>query len=343
MKSEPRYKQLDYQDRQTIAISLQSGLSIRAIARVLNRSAGTVSREIARNSGGIAYSCRYAQQRQVRRRCHARPLPKLIAGNPLFQSITELLRQRWSPQQIAAHLAKLHPSDGARRASHETIYNVIYAQPRGELRTELIACLRMSRAKRWPRAKGEDRRGQMADLLSIHVRPPEIEDRQFPGHWEGDLIKGALNQSAVGTLVERNTRLLILVKLPHPHPATAAHVLQAFTDKLNAVAQPMRKTLTYDRGREMAHHRQLSANTGIAVYSCAPHSPWQRGTNENTNGLVRQFLPKGTDLSGYSQDDLDGIADMMNGRPRKTLDWCTPHEVYSAWLAKLEDETPIVQ
>ena len=323
MKSEPHYNQLDYQDRQTIAISLEQGLSMRAIGRVLNRSAGTISREIARNSGGSGYSCRYAQQRQVRRRRHGRPAPRLVAGNPLFESITALLRLRWSPQQIAAHLAKLHPSESTQRASHETIYNVIYAQPRGELRKELIACLRMARAKRWPRSKGED--------------------RQFPGHWEGDLIKGALNQSAVGTLVERNTRLLILVKLPHPNPATAAHVLQAFTDKLNAVAKPKRKALTYDRGKEMSHHQQLSANTGIAVYFCDPHSPWQRGTNENTNGLIRQFLPKGTDLSVYSQEQLDGIADLMNGRPRKTLDWCTPHEVYSAWLAKLEDPMQSIQ
>lgn len=343
MKSESHYNQLDYQDRQTIAISLEQGLSMRAIGRVLNRSAATISREIARNSGGSGYSCRYAQQRQVRRRRHGRPAPKLIAGNPLFESITELLRLRWSPQQIAAHLAKLHPSESTQRASHETIYNVIYAQPRGELRKELIACLRMARAKRWPRCKGEDRRGHMADMLSIHVRPPEVEDRQLPGHWEGDLIKGALNQSAVGTLVERNTRLLILVKLPHPNPSTAAHVLQAFTDKLNAVAKPMRKTLTYDRGKEMSHHQQLSANTGIAVYFCDPHSPWQRGTNENTNGLIRQFLPKGTDLSVYSQEQLDGIADLMNARPRKTLDWHTPHEVYSGWLAKLENPTQSIQ
>lgn len=343
MKQEPHYSQLDYQDRQTIAIGLENKLSLRAIGRVLNRSASTISREIVRNAGGDGYSCRYAQQRQVRRRRQGRPAPKLVAGNALFESITALLRQRWSPQQIAAHLAKLHPSEAAKRASHETIYNVIYAQPRGELRKELIACLRMARAKRWPRSKGVDRRGQMADMLSIHVRPPEVEDRQFPGHWEGDLIKGALNQSAVGTLVERNTRLLVLVKLPHPNPATAAHVLQAFTDKLNAVAKPMRKTMTYDRGKEMSHHQQLSANTGIAVYFCDPHSPWQRGTNENTNGLVRQFLPKGTDLSVYSQEQLDGIADLMNGRPRKTLDWCTPHEVYSAWLAKLEEPTQAIQ
>jgi IS30 family transposase len=182
----------------------------------------------------------------------------------------------------------------------------------------------------------------MANLLNSHVRPPEIEDRQRPGHWEGNLIKGALNQSAVGMLLERNTRLLILVKLPHPHPATAAHVLQAFTDKLNAIA-PMRQTLTYDRGTEMAFHQQLNANTGIAVYFCDPHNPWQRGTNENTNGLIRQFLPKGTDLSGYSQEQLDAIADLMNGRPRKTLDCCTPHEVCSAWLAKLEDSAQTIQ
>lgn len=343
MKTETCYSQLDYQERQTIAICLQQGLSLRAIGRVLGRSASTISREIDRNAGGGGYSCRYAQQRHARRRRHSRPAPKLVAGNALFTSVAELLHKRWSPQQIAAHLAKLHPSEPAQRASHETIYNIIYAQPRGALRKELIACLRMAQAKRWPRSKGEDRRGQMADLLSIHLRPPEIEDRQFPGHWEGDLIKGALNQSAVGTLVERSTRLLMLVKLPHPNPATAAHVLQAFTDKLNGIAKPMRQTLTYDRGREMAHHQQLTANTGVAVYFCDPHSPWQRGTNENTNGLVRQFLPKGTDLSGYSQEQLDGIADLMNGRPRKTLGWLTPLEAYSQWLAKLEVSPDSIQ
>jgi IS30 family transposase len=201
----------------------------------------------------------------------------------------------------------------------------------------------MARAKRWPRSRGEDRRGQIADLLSIHVRPPEIVDRQFPGHWEGDLIKGAGNLSSVGTLVERSTRLLILVKLPHPHPATAAHVLQAFTDKLNQIARPMRKPLTYDRGREMAHHAQWTTHTGIAVYFCDPHSPWQRGTNENTNGLIRQYLPKGTDLSGYSPGHLDAIADQMNGRPRKTLDWASPFEVYNQWLARLEHNPQAIQ
>jgi transposase, IS30 family len=336
MKTDSTYQHIDYQQRQSIAHFLEQGLSIRAIARMLNRAPSSISREIARNAGAAGYSFTYAQQRCRNRRIHSRPAPKLCVGAPLFEQVRQWLHLRWSPQQIAAHLAKLHPDQAALRASHETIYNVIYAQPRGELKRELIACLRMARAKRWPRSRGQDRRGQMADLLSIHVRPPQAADRQFPGHWEGDLIKGKNNGSAVGTLVERTTRLLILVKLPHPQPATAAHVLQAFSDKLNAVAKPMRKTLTYDRGKEMAYHAQLATNTGIAVYFCDPHSPWQRGTNENTNGLVRQYLPKGTDLSGYSQEQLDAIADQINGRPRKTLGWSSPLEVYGHWLAKLE-------
>ena len=343
MKSQQHYSQVDYRQRETIALGRQQGLSIRAIARMLNRAASTISRELVRNQPGPHYSCYFAQQRRDRRRRQARPAPKLVAHNPLFEAIAAQLRQRWSPRQIAARLAKLHPSDASMRVSHETIYNVIYAQPRGELKRELIACLRMARAKRWPRSRGEDRRGQMADLLSIHVRPPEVDDRQFPGHWEGDLIKGAGNLSAVGTLVERTTRLLMLVKLPHPNPATAAHVLQAFTDKLNSIAQPMRLSLTYDRGKEMARHQELSANTGIRVYFCDPHSPWQRGTNENTNGLIRQYLPKGTDLSSYSQEQLDAIAHEMNGRPRETLDWATPFEVYSGWLARLNVPPDAIQ
>jgi IS30 family transposase len=201
MNPKKQFNQLGYEERQTISIGQEQGLSIRAIARILKRAPSTISREISRNGGGGAYSCRFAQQRHVRTRRHSRPPPKLVVGNPLFVSVQALLQQRWSPQQITGHLAKLHPHESASRVSHETIYNVIYAQPRGELRCDLIACLRMARAKRWPRSRGEDRRGQIADLLSIHLRPPEIEDRQFPGHWEGDLIKGAANASAVGTLV----------------------------------------------------------------------------------------------------------------------------------------------
>ena len=202
----------------------------------------------------------------------------------------------------------------------------------GELRKELIATLRHAHNKRVPRSKGRDRRGQIPDMLSIHVRPPEVQDRQFPGPWEGDLIKGAGNASAVGTLVERTSRLVMLVKLPEFKPASAANVLQAFTDKLLGIAQPLRLSMTYDQGREMALHKQLSERTGIAVYFCDPHSPWQRGSNENMSGLVRQYLPKGTDLSVYRQAQLDANADEINTRPRKGRGGRSPLAVYRELL-----------
>ena len=336
--SNRRYEQIQESERHAIALGLQQKQSITAIAKALGRSASTISREINRNAGGNGYVSRFAQQRCHKRRLHCRPQPKLHSQGALFGQVCQYLRLHWSPQQIAAHLHKLHPNEKRQQVSHESIYTCIYAQPRGELKKELVACLRMARAKRWPRSKGEDRRGQISDLLSIHVRPPEVQDRQFPGHWEGDLIKGANNASAIGTLVERTTRLVVLVKLPHPNPATAGHVLQAFTDKLNAVAAPMRKTLTYDRGKEMAAHAKLSHNTGMKVYFCDPYSPWQRGSNENTNGLLRQYFPKGTDLSGYTQEQLDAVADELNGRPRMTLGWCTPLEVYAQHLARLAQQ-----
>jgi IS30 family transposase len=256
--------------------------------------------------------------------------------------VHNLLCSRWSPEQIALTLARLYPTGHRLRVSHETIYNCMYAQPVGELRKELIANLRQARNKRTPRSKGQDRRGQIPDMLSIHVRPPEVEDRQFPGHWEGDLIKSEGNASAVGTLVERTSRLLMLVKLPHPKPASAVNVLQAFTDKLCAIAQPMRKMLTYDQGKEMALHKQLTANTGMAVYFCDPHSPWQRGSNENTNGLVRQYLPKGTDLSVCSQEQLDAIADEINNRPRKGLGVRSPLAVYRELLLHSPEQSTLI-
>ncbi len=343
MKETRKYEHLSYEERSTIALGLQQGMSVRAIARALGRSPSTISRESRRNAPAAPYNCKFAQQRYQRRRRYSRPQPKLAPESTLFKQVCRLLRRLWSPEQIAGHLATVHGTDQRQRVSHESIYTCIYAQPKGELRRELIACLRMARAKRWPRSRGTDRRGEIADLLSIHVRPPQINERQFPGHWEGDLIKGAGNLSAVGTLVERSSRLLMLAKLPHPQPATAAHVLQAFSDKLLSIAQPLRQTLTYDRGKEMACHRQLSQRTGIAVYFCDPHSPWQRGTNENTNGLVRQYLPKGTDLSGYSQEQLDAIADEINNRPRKTLGWASPIEVYRAYLDKLDKDPLAIQ
>lgn len=252
------------------------------------------------------------------------------------------LSECWSPEQIALTLACIFPKGHEHRVPHETIYNCIYAQPVGELKRELIATLRHAHNKRVPRSKGQDRRGQIPDMVSIHLRPPEIEDRQFPGHWEDDLIKGAANASAVGTVVERTSRLLMLIKLPEFKPASAANVMQAFSDKLLGIAAPMRQSMTYDQGREMAMHKELSKRTGVAVYFCDPHSPWQRGSNENTNGLVRQYLPKGTDLSGYSQEQLDAIADQINNRPRKGLGVRSPLAVYRELLLNSPQHSTLV-
>jgi IS30 family transposase len=326
------YQQLQPEDRVTISSLKQQNHGIRAIARILQRSASTISRELRRNGTAAHYGSAKAQQACQHRRRQSRPRHKLHTDSLLFGVVQHFLRQRWSPEQIALALAYLNPKGHEYRVSHETIYNCIYAQPVGELKRDLIACLRQAKNKRVPRSKGQDRRGQIPDMQSIHLRPPEIEDRQFPGHWEGDLIKGAANASAVGTLVERTSRLLMLIKLPHPQPASATNVLQAFTDKLNSIAQPMRLSMTYDQGREMALHQQLTANTGIAVYFCDPHSPWQRGSNENMNGLVRQYLPKDTDLSGYTQQQLDAIADQINTRPRKGLGVRCPLAVYRELL-----------
>ena len=326
------YHQLKPEDRVTIASLRQQNHSVRAISRQLHRSPATISRELQRNASSSGYGSAHAQCQSLQRRRCGRPAIKLHPESILASLVIHLLRLRWSPEQIALTLARLYPPGHEHRVSHETIYNCIYAMPMGELRKELIATLRHAHNKRLPRSKGKDRRGQIPDMLSIHVRPPEIEDRQFPGHWEGDLIKGEGNASAVGTLVERTSRLVMLVKLPEFKPARATNVLQAFTDKLLGIAQPMRLSMTYDQGREMSMHKKLSEQTGIAVYFCDPHSPWQRGSNENMNGLVRQYLPKGTDLSIYSQEQLDAIADEINNRPRKGLGVRSPLAVYRELL-----------
>ena len=340
------YEQLTAEERAAIMMMKANNCSARQIALTLRRAPSTITRELARFAAwpdrptAVActpaqYDARAAGLRARRARFKCRKRSKLASDTVLFGVVQHFLARGWSPSQIAGTLKLMWPDEPQRTVSHESIYTCIYAQPRGELKKELVSCLRMARAKRWPRSKGEDRRGQITDLLSIHVRPPEIEDRQLPGHWEGDLIKGKGNASAIGTLVERTTRLVVLVKLPHPNPATAAHVLQAFTDKLNGIAAPMRQSLTYDRGREMAEHAQLTRNTGMKVYFCDPYSPWQRGSNENTNGLLRQYFPKGTDLSRWSAEDLEAVAHALNNRPRKVLGWKTPAEVFDEQLRSL--------
>ena len=342
-RSSSSYQQLQPEERITIASLIQQRYTVRGIARLLGRSASTISREVERNAGcKESYGSQHAQRQCQQRRLCAKPARKLEQNGILWHLVLYFLRLHWSPQQVALILARLYPKGHELRVSHETIYNCIYALPVGELRKELIATLRHVHNKRVPRSKGQDRRGQIPDMLSIHVRPPEIEDRQFPGHWEGDLIKGAGNASAVGTLVERTSRLLMLVKLPDFKPASAANVLQGFTNKLLSIAQPMRQSMTYDQGREMALHKQLSLNTGIAVYFCDPHSPWQRGSNENMNGLVRQYLPKGTDLSVYSQEQLDAIADEINNRPRKGLGVRSPLAVYRELLINSPQHSTLI-
>lgn len=330
-----RFKQLQPEERITLAALRQQNTSLRDIAQVLGRSAGTLSRELRRNGGPNGeYVSAPAQQACQARRKAARPPRKLDPDGRIWPLVAHMLCQFWSPQQIALKLKRFKPDQPELHVSHETIYNTIYAYPRGELRKSLIACLRQGRSSRRPRSAGTDRRGQIPEMVSIHVRPPEVNDRQMPGHWEGDLIKGAGNRSAVGVLVERTTRLVLLARMPD---ATAESALAAFTAKLKQIAQPLRQTLTYDQGKEMARHRELAKATNIRVYFCDPHSPWQRGSCENTNGLLRQFLPKGTDLSVHDQQALDSIADLMNNRPRQTLDWKSPAQAFSELMQSMSE------
>jgi IS30 family transposase len=331
MNERTRYQQLQPEDRMTMASMHQQGASMRAMARVLGRSTSTISREFGRNTlPQLGYASHTAQLSCQGRRVAARPARKLDMQGVAWSVVVTLLDWKWSPQEIAGTLKRVFPNEPERHVSHETIYTAIYAQPRGELRRQLIACLRRGRSTRMPRTRGDDRRGQIPDMVSIHVRPPEVQDRVMPGHWEGEFIKGAGNKSAVGVLVERTSRLVLLAKM---EDATAASALAGFSAKLNSIIEPMRQSLTYDQGKELSRHKELTAQTGVKVYFCDPHSPWQRGTCENTNGLLRQYMPKGTDLSLFSQDELDAIADSMNGRPRATHAWHTPLEVFARTLA----------
>lgn len=319
------YRQLSVEERSVIFVGLGQKLGIRALARMLERSPSTVSREIRRNAGrwGYRYRVGFAQHMTRLRRRHRR---SVFARQPdLWPLVVERLQAGWSPQQISGRLKRMHPDDPAWQISHETIYAAIYAQPRGYLRTALIAALRQARKKRRPRSQGMDRRGGWPDMTPIAARPEVVETRCTPGHWEGDLIIGKGQKSAVGTMVERLSRYVILAQVENK---TAAIVRRGFTRQMQNVPPLLRKSITYDRGSEMAQHKRLEADLDLTVYFADPHAPWQRGTNENTNGLVRQYLPKSSDLSGYSQDDLNAIAENLNGRPRKCLEFQTPSEVF---------------
>ena len=331
-----RYQQLSSAERATIMTRLADRVPEAAIARELGRHRSTISRELERNGARLdrdtgrrrPYDAIEAHE-DAQARAQAPGTRKLAAGTVLMEMIRRDIREGWSPQQIAGKLKAAHPDDPSRTACHETIYTAIYCMPKGDLKTEIVACLRQSSAKRRPRSRGQNR-GRIPDMTSIHVRPPEVEDRVVPGHWEGDLIKGARNRSSVGTLIERTSRLVMLVRMDN---ATADGTLAAFTRAFSRIDGSLARTLTYDQGREMMRHKDLAIATGLKIYFCDPHSPWQRGSNENTNGLVRDYLPKGMDLSKVTQDELDVIAAKLNNRPRKMHKFKSPLEVFEALRA----------
>jgi IS30 family transposase len=313
---------LGLDDRIEIRLGLERGQSFRHIARQLGRNVSTVSREVKANGGPAAY-----RPMAAHRRAHARarrPKPTKLATNPQLRArVTADLKRLWSPEQIARRLKDEFGDDQAMRVSHETIYKSLYVQGRGELRRELARCLRTGRAQRVPRGRLE-KRGRIPDMVAISERPAEVEDRAVPGHWEGDLLMGKNGKSAIGTLVERHTRFVML--FPLRKGKTAGHVREAMTETIQTLPAALKRTLTVDQGREMAQHVQFAVDTGVDVYFCDPHSPWQRGSNENTNGLLRQFFPKGRGLSRLTNAELQRAGDLLNGRPRATLGWKTPAE-----------------
>lgn len=309
-----------------IVTGLGAGHSMRRIARNIGRSASSISRELDRNSSDQGYDALLAHQQAKAKHRKPRIIKKLNAHRHLRLYVFGKLDRCWSPQQISGRLLKDFPERKKMRISHETIYAYIYAMPKSGLRQELIANLRRKHPQRYKHGHNPSKgKARISDMVSIHERPEEIEGRRVMGHWEGDLIIGKNHGSAVGTLVERKSRYVFLA---HLNSQSAIETRLSFTRKLADVPSELRQSLTYDQGKEMSQHKLLSADLDMSVYFCDPHSPWQKGAIENINGLIRQFLPKGSDLSDVSQNELDEISHLLNTRPRKALDFQTPREVY---------------
>lgn len=340
---QPHYSHITPSDRMTIQALLAAKLSCRAIARQLNFHHSSVCREVSRakacaTAPAASYLAGRAQARSTARRALAGAARRKLGADvktPLWRTVVDGLRCHWSPEQIAGKLPRMNKAvtrstpplpDKPLCVSHETIYCAVYAMPRGTLRSELVGLLRKSHKTRLPRARGSARAARLPNMTLIHLRPPEVAARIVPGHWEGDLIKGAMNRSCVGTLVERTSRYVMLVKLDG---GCATDILDGFKRRLKSIPQSLRKTMTYDQGSEMALHETLSAKLNMDIFFCDPHSPWQRGSNENANGLIREFLPKGMDLSLVSHQQLTSIEHALNNRPRKILGFESPHEVFS--------------
>jgi IS30 family transposase len=324
-------RHLSMAEREEISRGLVAGMSVRGLARQLGRCASTISREISRNGGAEHYRAAAADQRAW---CAAeRPKPCVLAGNERLRNVVARgLQQLWSPQQIAGWLKLVHQNEPAMQISHETIYRSLFIQARGLLKKELIGTLRSGRAIR--RGKSATLKGHargIVDAVSIRERPAEAEDRAVPGHWEGDLICGSRN-SYIATLVERRSRFVMLVKLENRETAT---VVAALTRLVQQLPAGLMSTLTWDQGKELAAHKSFTVDTDVQVYFCDPRSPWQRGTNENTNGLLRQYFPKGTDLSVFDQEQLDRTAQSLNTRPRKTLGYTTPADTLAKTLVAM--------
>lgn len=320
---DPRF--LNVQERELIRDLRAAGSSIRAIAQALGRAPSSISRELRRNADARMGYLPHGAHRKAAARRRRPKTAKLAGGSDLRDYVKGKLLIRWSPEQISHTLVEEFPDTPEMRVSPETIYQALYLQARGGLKREVQAALRTGRTRRKPHRTGEQRTPRFVDpMVMISERPPEVEDRAVPGHWEGDLITGAYNQSAIGTLVERTTRYVMLVHLPGDH--TAETVRDGLISAMSALPAHLRGSLTWDQGAEMAGHKSFTMATDMQVYFCDPASPWQRGSNENTNGLLRQYFPKGTDLSVYGPEDLEHVAQELNARPRKTLGWDTPAE-----------------
>jgi IS30 family transposase len=327
--------ELSFAEREEISRLIVAGRSGREIAGLLGRHQSVVNREIRRGGGGEDYRAVASDRRaQCGRR---RPKLRRVEADPrLLGQVNDGLRQKWSPSQISARLKRDFPDDDTMRVSHEQLYEALYVQARGQLKVELVGQLRRGGARRVSvderRRVGEKKQQVIPSMVMITERPAEAADRAVPGHWEGDLIMGAANRSAIITLVERTSRFTVLCRLAYDH--TATRVALQLSHAMDGLPERLKRSLTWDQGREMASHAKFTARTGIPVFFCDPHSPWQRPSNENMNGLIREYFPKGIELQDYSQNYLDAVARELNGRPRKVLDWQTPAEKLDEILGK---------